>query len=467
MIRLVVLEEDVAVVNASFAAASPKEQGCFLLLREGRGSEGRRLLSGGVLMPPDNAWEGQTEGHLRPSAQWISAAVSRAVSQKAGLLFIHSHPDPLHPCGLSDLDRGAAGALGATLRPVLEGPFAAVAVHPEGWAGEVWDNGHLLPIDRIFSVGRTLRRLSPAPVSVGADDGALDCRQLDALGVVHERLLDLHAAVVGIGGLGSPIAEQLVRMGVGTVTLADHDPLDTPSNVRRVFGSTAADLRAAAPPAKVDVVGRHLDQLGLATTIRRIKGDVREEKVFRALLDADVVICGTDTHGSRAVLNELASVYFLPVIDVGVRVGAKTSGTLAALVAELRVLTPTTPCLWCRGVISADVIRAENLPADERARLESEGYLVGGVGGAAPSVVALTVLGSALATCALLALLSEEGGVAPSGLILDGFLGYAMETDPTNPVADCRCRRRLGLGDSAPPPFLTLNGNAGTPMDRR
>jgi hypothetical protein len=173
------------------------------------------------------------------------------------------------------------------------------------------------------------------------------------------------------------------------------------------------------------------------------------------LLDADVVICGTDTHGSRAVVNELASSYLLPVIDVGVRVGAKTSGVLAALVAELRVLTPVTPCLWCRSAISADIIRAENLPAAERAQLEAEGYLVGGVGGPAPSVVALTVLGSSLATCALLVLLSEEGGAAPSGVIVDGFLGYSVETRPTEPVPGCRCRLRLGLGDAEPPPLLT------------
>jgi molybdopterin-synthase adenylyltransferase len=148
---------------------------------------------------------------------------------------------------------------------------------------------------------------------------------------------------------------------------------------------------------------------------------VRAEPTFRALLDTDLVICATDTHGSRATLNELASAYLLPVIDVGVRVGAKTSGALTALVAELRVLTPMTPCLWCRGAISADVIRAENLPEGERARLQAEGYLVGGVGGPAPSVVALTVLGSSLATCALLVLLSEGGDVAPAGVIVDGY----------------------------------------------
>jgi hypothetical protein len=61
---------------------------------------------------------------------------------------------------------------------------------------------------------------------------------------------------------------------------------------------------------------------------------------------------------------------------------------LAALVAETRVLTPTTPCLWCRKAISSDVIRAENLPPDQRQKLVGEGYLVGGVGQPAPSVIA-------------------------------------------------------------------------------
>jgi len=86
-------------------------------------------------------------------------------------------------------------------------------------------------------------------------------------------------------------------------------------------------------------------------------------------LPADgIVICATDTHGSRAVLNDLAAAYLLPVIAVGVQAGARKNADLAALVAEIAVLTPLTPCLWCRGRISADVIRAENLPADQRER---------------------------------------------------------------------------------------------------
>jgi len=240
---------------------------------------------------------------------------------------------------------------------------------------------------------------------------------------------------------------------VEELILVDNDRLDTPSNVRRMFGTTRSDLLAVEPPAKVDVVGRHLDQLGLGVPVRRVFGDVRSELVFRELLDADVVINGTDTHGSRAVVNDLAATYLMPVIDVGVRVGSKADAGLAALIAEVRVLTPDTPCLWCRQSIGGDVIRAENLPVEERRKMVAEGYVLGTTGEPAPSVIALTVLGAGLAACRLLSLLTEEGQVASSGYWIDGFLGDGLSMKPDSPLPTCRCRSTLGLGDQEPPPF--------------
>jgi ThiF family len=456
MIRLALLQVDVGELLDVLHSDEPNESGAFFLLREGRGAQGRRLVAADPVLPSGDAWERQHEGQLRPSAQWVSAAISKAIANDAGLLFIHSHPDPGYPIGFSDVDLRSIGALAQTIGPILPGPFAAAIVHPEGWAAGVVEDGVLVPIPSIVSVGRTLRLLSPLVVGnsdPAAEIGGVDDRQRDALGTVHDHLRQLHVAVVGMGGLGSPIAEQLVRMGTGVVTIVDDDSLDTPSNVRRVTGSTTADLRATTPPAKVDVVGRHLDQLGLGKPVRRINGDVRSESVARELLDADIVICATDTHGSRAVLNDLPSTYLLPVIDVGVQAGGRKNADLAALVAEIAVLTPVTPCLWCRERVSADVIRAENLPDDQRERLVREGYLVGGVGEPAPSVTALTALGAGLATCALLALLSSEGDVCPSGYWVDGLMGDAADTRPSEPLATCRCRSRIAAGDTQPPPF--------------
>jgi molybdopterin-synthase adenylyltransferase len=445
MNRLALLQPDVYELSELLLAAS-REDGCFMLLREGRGRDGRRLVATDPMLPGPDDWEVQEGDRLRPTAQWVSAVVSRAVQARAGLLFIHTHPHPSHPIGFSRLDVDAISSLGEAIGPILDGPFGAAVFGPHGWAAALASGGHLLDVDRVVGVGRTVRVLSPMPAVAGKATSPLDDRQRDALGDVHDLLGHLHVALVGVGGLGSPIAEQLVRMGIGRLTIVDDDVLDGPSNLRRVFGATVADLNASTPPAKVDVVGRHLDVIGLGTVIARVKGDVRNEEVMSRLVDADVVVCATDTHGSRAAINDLVSALFLPAIDVGVQGGAKRSGSLAALVAEVRVLTPVTPCLWCRGVISADVVRVENLPHDQRERLTAEGYLVGGLSQPAPSVVALTVLGAGLAACALLSLLSEEASVVPSGYVIDGFMGDALEAPLTDPLPNCRCRQRLGLG---------------------
>src|SRR6266508_5743619 len=110
------------------------------------------------------ARDAQHEDQLRPSARWISAAISKAVAEHAGLLFVHAHPDPGHPVGFSPIDRIAILSIAETIGPILEGPFAAAVVHPEGWAGTVVDEGMLAPIERIVSVGPAL----PSPSNSSA-----------------------------------------------------------------------------------------------------------------------------------------------------------------------------------------------------------------------------------------------------------------------------------------------------------
>jgi hypothetical protein len=288
MIRLAVLDQAVQELNWLFRESAPQEQGAFCLLREGRGVVGSRLLAPRVILPPKDAWERRGVGHLRPTAQWISAAISCAVQNRSGLLFVHSHPDPGYPLGLSSLDMESFETLATHLSTTMDGPFAAVVVHPRGWAGVVWSGGRVVPIDRIFGVGRNLQFLSP--ISVQPDVDAIDQRQKSALGIVHDRIRRIGLAVVGCGGTGSPSAEQAVRMGVADLTIIDKGRLDTPSNVRRVFGSRRSDLQTATPSLKVNIVGRHLEELQLGTRINQVAGDVTQEQVFRHLLDSDVVI---------------------------------------------------------------------------------------------------------------------------------------------------------------------------------
>src|SRR5947209_4277433 len=98
MRRLVLLTDVADTVRDHLFAAAPLESGCFCLLRQGRGVRGTRLLAGELLLPPENdAWDMQHSNQLTPSARWMSACISAALRERAGLLWIHSHPDPGFP----------------------------------------------------------------------------------------------------------------------------------------------------------------------------------------------------------------------------------------------------------------------------------------------------------------------------------------------------------------------------------
>ncbi len=441
-------------VQAIVDTAAPAEGGCFCLLHRGQGARGVRLLVGDVIVAGPGDWDRQGRDMLTPSARWISKAVTIANAKDCGLLFVHSHPDPRHRAAFSEADRAALAGLGRVMATIIDGPFVAAIVHADGWiAAEVDSAGALHPVDRVQSLDRTLVSLDPAgPPEPGQQDG-IDARQADALGSAHSTMRKLHVGIIGAGGLGSPLAEAVVRMGAAEITLLDPDRLDTPSNLRRVFGSTVGDLAGPASPFKVDVVGRHVEAIGLGVTIRRLPWDVRTERAVRELIDCDVIMCTTDTHSSRAVVVDLAYAYGIPVIDAGVRVGAR-AGALAGLAAEVRVLTPATPCLWCRGAISPDAIREELLPAEQREQLRREGYLVGAHGDAEPSVGALTMLGAGLMTCALLSLISPDGQDAPSSYVIDGFFGDAIPNGAPVKNTSCWCQAIARQGDNASLTFL-------------
>ena len=132
MIRLTFMDADVQKMNKVFNQAAPKESGAFFELREGWGVTGRRLLAVRPIFPVAEDLDQQDNGILRPGARWISAAISHAINVDSGLIFVHSHPNPGNPLGFSEIDRASLASLEKSIKPLLNGPFAAAVVHPEG-----------------------------------------------------------------------------------------------------------------------------------------------------------------------------------------------------------------------------------------------------------------------------------------------------------------------------------------------
>jgi hypothetical protein len=404
------------------------------------------------LLAPTDGWENRGRDHLRPSSRWLSAVIGSAIAEVSGLAFVHSHPGHGHPPELSGLDKSTSIDWAASLTPRLDGPFLSLVWTPDGLSGWVFESEDPsvhwnLSKAQVLGGRRlvTLRGMSDVSSTQEIDD-----RQIRALGELGNRKLqDLTVAVVGVGGTGSPLAEQLARVGVRELILVDPDRVDTPSNLRRITGSRPEDLTQGVP--KVDVVTRHLTEAGLGTVIHPVHSDIRYEEAARRVLDADVVISTTDTHSSRSLINQLAQQYLLPVIDVGVKIGTALDGRVTGMPTEVRLLLPDTGCMWCIGVLDSARIRAENLPMEERRNQVAEGYIQG-VDQPEASLAALNYFASSLAVLTLVRLLSTEGVVA-SHAIMDGWEHYVA--DRTSDIdAQCICRTWRSMGDLKQMPFL-------------
>src|SRR5262249_4961979 len=145
----------------------------------------------------------------------------------------------------------------------------------------------------------------------------------------------LHIGVVGLGGTGSLCIVQLAHLGVGTLTLVEGDLVER-SNVSRVVGATARDTGMS----KLEVAARYIEQLGLGTCVRRLRGNLGREVNVEELSTCDVILSCVDRHTPRALLNRLAYEQLVPVIDMGSAFRVDHRGRIASAGGRVVLVAP-------------------------------------------------------------------------------------------------------------------------------
>ncbi|MCG6863053.1 MAG: molybdopterin-synthase adenylyltransferase MoeB [Chromatiaceae bacterium] len=134
---------------------------------------------------------------------------------------------------------------------------------------------------------------------------------LPAVGIEgQERLLAARVLVVGLGGLGSPVAMYLTAAGVGNLLVADFDAVDL-SNLQRQILHTSE--RLGMP--KVDSALQALKALNPQIEVKGFKGSVNEDSLPALISEVDAVVDGCDNFATRFAVNQACFEAGVPLIS--------------------------------------------------------------------------------------------------------------------------------------------------------
>lgn len=382
----------------------------------------------------------------------IEALLERASAERLSVIKVHSHPSG-HP-RFSAVDNIGDARLLPMVRGWVEGGLlhGSVVMLPGGemFGRVLADSNELVPLLSVNVVGHDLTFWYANPVDASATPGFLASHAQVFDGGTIERIRRLSVAVVGCSGTGSPVVEQLVRLGVGEIVLVDDDRMEE-RNVNRILNSTCNDVDTRR--FKVDVLGDAAERIGLGTRVVRLRTNLWDPDAVRAVAECDVVIGCVDTVDARYLLNRLATYYLLPYFDVGVRLVATPEGGVREVCGTVHYLQPGRSSLLSRGLFTlAEVAAAGLRRTDPIAHTQNmkEGY-IRGVVGHRPAVVSVNMLAAALTVHELLARLHPYREEQNSQHASVAFSLASMELISESEEAVCEVLANcLGLGDTIP-----------------
>jgi molybdopterin/thiamine biosynthesis adenylyltransferase len=352
-------------LRSSLLASAPVEAGALLLCNR---SGERRLLVETIRIASAEDCTVAGPDRLELSPIFLARTVKAARDCGQSVILVHTHPGSRFPRFSEVDDAGEAVMIPALKGRAPSGCHGALVFGETGFQARVYPGADEEPVGRLVEVGPTVRYQEEA-IARPLIDEVYD-RNVRAFGEQGQRLLrTLRVGVVGLGGTGSLVAEQLGHLGVGRLLLIDHDHL-AETNLNRVVGATPADVGRT----KVDVASEHIQQISAGRAqVDALAGNVVVRSVGERLLSCDAVFCCTDSHGSRAVLNQLAYQHLVPVFDMGVRIDAADDRVLA-MAGRSQMLAPGLACLQCQALLDPEWVRRDLLT--DQARV-ADPYIVG------------------------------------------------------------------------------------------
>ncbi len=330
-----------------------------------------------------------TIGYRALHPTFIHRLITRARDERLAYLAVHNHDSDTN-VGFSYIDMDSHELGYPALLQISRGmPVGAIVMGHRSMQADVWvSGGTRLELDEAVIVGSTIQRLTAAPRQwePGQQPATFE-RQIRMFGAAGQRQLGrARVAVLGLGGIGSLVAEYLARLGVNHFQLIDPDRVEV-SNLSRIVGASWSD--AVERRHKVEVAKRLILEANRDAEVHAIRDDVAKDSVARALIGSDYLFCAADSMRARLVFNAVIHQYLIAGVQLGSKIRVDENGRILDILSLNRPVRPGNGCLWCNQLIDTTALADEAKSDAERA---DQAY---GVAEPNPSVIGLNAISAA------------------------------------------------------------------------
>lgn len=167
-----------------------------------------------------------------------------------------------------------------------------------------------------------------------------------------ELMKNIKIAIIGYGGGGSHIGQQLSHIGFENVVVFDDDLFEE-SNINRLVGSVYKDIGNHTP--KIKIAERTMKSILPSTKVKLIQK--RWQEASDVLQESDIVIGGVDSFIERQELEAECRRYLIPLIDIGMDIhGNKDDFSISG---QIILSMPERCCMKCVGFLTEKKLALE------------------------------------------------------------------------------------------------------------
>lgn len=353
-----------------------QEDLCFATYVPSNGDNRSTGILSKLILPGED--ERKVHGNVGFMSHYFERVLKIACERKEGIAFLHSHPSSGWQ-GMSEDDIIAETRLSPSVMGATGFPLLGLTLGTDGaWSGRFWikDDREKRKYNRnwcetVRVIGKKLSITYNDDLLHPSFDKAKQLRTISAWGnKTQEDLSRLKIGIVGLGSVGSIVAEILARTGISNFTLIDFDAVEE-KNLDRLTNIFKDDIGRAKVLAVADGIRR-------SATAPKIKiycceYSICEKQGFESALDCDILFSCVDRPWPRQVLNYISYAHLIPVIDGGILVRTNKRNTnIIGADWKAQTVGYNRTCLECLGQY-----KTENAALEISGKLDDPEYIKG------------------------------------------------------------------------------------------